>query len=84
MLFNNAKYDNLRELYIGKRIALVKMDEDPDPIKVGEQGMVVDVDDAGQLGVAWDSGRTLRVNMEAGDVVKIIDGEPVKTPAGGE
>ena len=70
--FNKRKFDGRRKMYIGKRIELVKMDDDPNPIEVGAQGTVENVDDAGQLGVAWDSGRTLRVNMECGDVVKII------------
>ena len=73
MMFNNPKYNPMRKLYVGKRIELVRMDDDPDPIKVGDKGMVTDVDDAGQLGVKWESGRTLRVNLEAGDLVNIIE-----------
>ena len=49
----------------GDRIRLVAMDDDPDPIRVGQLGTVVRVrSHAGkepwhQIDVAWDNGRTL-------------------------
>ena len=50
----------------GDRIRLVSMTGDPDPIPVGQLGMVVSVSRHGsgkdawnQIDVAWDNGRTL-------------------------
>ena len=47
----------------GDRIELVSlMADDPDPIPVGSQGVITWIGDLGdyvQIGVEWDSGRTL-------------------------
>lgn len=45
--------------YVGKRIEVVRITDDPDPLKPGEQGDCYDVDAMGQLLVNWDNGRTL-------------------------
>lgn len=52
----------------GDRVRLVRMDDDPDPVPVGTEGTVTDVDvvDLGdgcyaQVSVDWDNGRTLSV-----------------------
>lgn len=42
----------------GTRIRLVSM-SDPWPVTAGTMGTVLDVDDAGQVWMKWDSGRTL-------------------------
>ena len=50
----------------GDRIRLVSMQDDPDPVQVGQLGTVVSVSRHGggkdawhQIDVAWDNGRTL-------------------------
>lgn len=62
----------IKRLYIGKKIEMMMMPDDPDPIPIGSIGLVVGVDDAGQLSVEWDIKRSLRVSFSAGDVVKIL------------
>ena len=51
---------------IGKRIVLTHMENDPDPIAVGETGTVMSVQVVGtftHVGVNWDNGRTLSLIM---------------------
>ena len=43
----------------GTRILLYDMDDPFAPVKPGTRGTVRYVDDGGQLGVAWDNGRSL-------------------------
>jgi len=51
-----------RELYPpGTRIELLSMDDPFAPISPGTRGTVRMVDDAGQLHMNWDNGRTLAV-----------------------
>lgn len=51
-----------RELYPpGTRIELLSMDDPFAPINPGTRGTVRMVDDAGQLHMQWDNGRTLAV-----------------------
>lgn len=63
----------------GDRIELVRMDNDPDPIRPGDRGTVIYVSiiDLGdgpyeQVGVEWDSGRTLQVCIPP-DEVRVLD-----------
>lgn len=62
---------------VGDRIELVRMADDPDPIAPGERGTV---DYVGplmqgigqrQVGVQWDSGRSLMVVLPI-DVIRVI------------
>lgn len=48
-------------LYLGKRIEMILMPNDPCPIEPGDKGVVDHVDALGQLHVQWESGRTLAV-----------------------
>lgn len=43
----------------GKRITLIRMGEDPNPIKAGEQGTILGEDGMGHIHVDWDNGRGL-------------------------
>lgn len=61
MMFEKAKVDALRKQYPpGTRIKLEHMN-DPRPIEPGTGGTVRFIDDAGQVGVEWDNGRSLSV-----------------------
>ena len=56
------KIELLRTIYpSGTRIQLIKMADPPetDPIAPGSKGTIDHVDDAGQLQMRWDSGRSL-------------------------
>ena len=55
---------NFRELnkeYKGKRIRLLQMKDDPNPVPDGTEGTILNVDDIGTIHVKWDDGRTLGV-----------------------
>lgn len=56
----------------GKRIRMIEMPDDPDPIKPGEEGEITGVDDLGQIMVKWDNGRTLSLIPEI-DKYEIIE-----------
>ena len=43
----------------GTRVMLNNMDDPYSPVESGTRGTVRYVDDSGQLGVAWDNGRSL-------------------------
>jgi hypothetical protein len=53
----------------GDRVALVRMEDDPDPIPVGMEGIVSTVNfDARQAWVTWDNGRTLAIVLGQDEV----------------
>ena len=45
----------------GKRIKLISMNDDPNPIPSGTLGTIQHIDGIGQLQVIWDNGRRLAV-----------------------
>jgi hypothetical protein len=55
----------------GKRIMLIRMGDDPNPIKAGEMGTIQGVDGIGQIHVNWDNGRGLAL-IPGTDVYQII------------
>ena len=63
----------MKNVKAGDRIRLLNMPNDPDPIPVGSEGMVVDVTDGplAQITVDWDNGRTLAL-IPGVDVFEII------------
>ena len=60
---------------VGKRIRLIKMENDPNPVEVGTEGTIKFVDDLGQIHVNWDNGRTLAVIPEEDEYEIITEGE---------
>lgn len=49
------------EEMVGKRIAMIQMANDPNPIEPGTMGTIKMIDAIGQIHVDWDNGRTLAV-----------------------
>lgn len=57
---NRNQVESIRQLYPpGTRITLNRMSDPYSPVEPGTRGTVRYVDDAGQIGVAWDNGRSL-------------------------
>ena len=54
-------FQKLNIEYKGRRIRLLNMKDDPNPISSGSEGTIIHVDDAGTVHVKWDNGRTLGV-----------------------
>lgn len=48
----------------GTRVRLLAMPDDPQPIPSGTTGTVMGVDDAGQLLMEWDNGRSLSLLID--------------------
>ena len=64
--------DYLRQQYVGKRIKVNFMPEDPNPVPAGTLGTCTMVDDAGSLLMKWDNGRTLSLipGVDSFDVLR--------------
>ena len=57
---NRRELADLSRTNIGRRVRVTGvLPDEPNPLKVGEEGTIAHVDDAGTLHVKWDSGRTL-------------------------
>ena len=59
----------------GKRIRLLSMDDLYAPIPSGTKGTVVHVDDAAQIHMQWDNGRTLAIVPGEDSFSKLTDEE---------
>ena len=59
----------------GKRIRLIKMEDDPNPIEPGTEGTIDHVDGMGQLQVKWDNGRRLAVIPDVDEYEIINEGD---------
>jgi hypothetical protein len=61
------------------RVELVKTTDEYTKLQPGTQGVVQSVDDAGTIHVKWDTGETLGMVPEGGDIIKHVgDGELVQ------
>lgn len=60
MMYDKKRVERLKQRYPkGTRICLDSMENDPRPIPSGTKGTVIAVDDAGQVLMKWDNGRSL-------------------------
>ena len=67
-----ANIESLRKMYpSGTRVRLTETMDDPQPIEAGTCGTVIGVDDAGQLLMKWDNGRSLALLPGVDGFVKI-------------
>ena len=60
------------QYHIGTRIELIHMDDPYVPIESGMRGIINFIDDAGNLHMKWDNGRTLAI-VPGEDQFKVID-----------
>lgn len=71
------KVKSLKGKYLpGTRLELLHMDDSYAPVPDGTRGTVRFVDDAGQIHMNWDGGRTLAVNMDVDDI-RILTAEEI-------
>lgn len=71
-----AKIQRTKESYPpGTRIMLLSMDDPYAPIPSGTKSTVVHVDDAAQIHMKWDNGRTLAIVPDEDNFRKLTDEE---------
>ena len=71
---NEAELEALRERYpAGTRIRLIRMDDPYAPVPPGTVGEVEFVDDAGNIHMKWQGGRSLAL-IEGVDEFEVISG----------
>lgn len=69
---SKTQIEMLRELYPkGMRVQLDRMHDDPFPIPPGTKGTIQGIDDAGQIMMKWDNGRTLSLVWDVDSFHKI-------------
>ncbi len=69
---NDAELKALRERYpAGTRIRLIRMDDPYAPVPPGTVGEVAFVDDAGNIHMKWQGGRSLAL-IEGADEFEVI------------
>lgn len=68
--------ERIKETYPpGTRLVLLSMDDPYSPVPSGTKGTVVHVDDAAQIHMKWDNGRTLAVVPGEDSFRKLTDEE---------
>lgn len=71
---NDAELKALRERYLaGTRIRLIHMADDIAPVPPGTIGSVTIIDDAGNIHMNWENGRSLAL-IEGVDAFEVISG----------
>lgn len=73
-MMNAERVARLKAAYpAGTRIRLIHMDDPYAPVQDGMIGSVVAVDDAGNIHMKWDNGRTLAICPEVDSFAKVGD-----------
>ena len=73
LLPTRAEIESSRTRHVGKRIRFLgHIEPDPQPLSVALMGTCRGVDDAGQILVNWDNGRTLSLTPD-GDKWEVVD-----------
>ena len=74
---NMSRYvERMQKLYPeGTRLVLNSMNDPYAPVPPGTRGTVEFVDDAGQIHMKWDNGRTLAIVPSEDDFRKLTDDE---------
>ena len=74
---NMSRYaERMQKLYpAGTRLMLNSMNDPYAPVPPGTRGTVEFVDDAGQIHMKWDNGRTLAIVPSEDDFRKLTDDE---------
>lgn len=68
--------ERMKRCYLpGTRIMLLSMDDPYAPVPEGTRGTVVHVDDAAQIHMKWDNGRTLAIVPGEDNFRKLTDEE---------
>lgn len=71
---NEVELKALRERYpAGTRIRLIRMADDIAPVPPGTTGSVAFIDDAGNIHMKWQGGRSLAL-IEGADEFEVISG----------
>lgn len=66
------KMSAFEETLIGKRVRLIRCNDEYTSLKAGDEGVVNCVDDIGTVFVTWDSGSNLGLVRKAGDLFTVI------------
>ena len=77
MFMTQKQVERIRNQYPpGTRMCCDYMPDDPKPIESGTLGTVVGVDDAGQIMMKWDNGRTLSLipGVDSFHTVELTEG----------